>query len=76
VRAWIEECCEPNPTAFEPRPRLYESWCLWSDKSGEKAGSAKSLYEKLETQNGIHEHKQHGTRGFKGLRLKTRYGED
>jgi putative DNA primase/helicase len=76
VLAWIEERCELDSSAFEPRPRLYESWRLWSDKSGEKATSAKWLFERLESTNGIHAHKKHGTRGFTGLRLKTQYGAD
>jgi putative DNA primase/helicase len=76
VRAWIEERCELDSNAFEPRGRLYESWSLWADKGGEKAGSAKLLYEKLETLNGIHPHKRDGNRGFKGLRLKTLYGAE
>jgi putative DNA primase/helicase len=76
IRAWLEERCELDSNAFEPRPRLYESWCLWADKSGEKAGSAKLLYEKMETLNGIHPHKRDGNRGFIGLRLKTLYGAE
>src|SRR5262245_22928904 len=73
VRAWIEECCELDSKSFAPRPRLYESWCRWADKSGEKPGSSKLLYEKLETLHGIHHHKRDGNRGFTGLRLKTLY---
>ena len=53
-----------------------KSWRLWSDKSGEKATSAKWLFEKLETLNGIHAHKKHGIRGFTGLKLKTLYGAE
>ena len=73
VRAWIEDRCELDFTAFEPRNRLYKSWRLWSDKSGEKTTSAKWFYEKLETLNGLHPHKREGKRGFTGLCLKTLY---
>ena len=74
VRAWLEDSCEFDSNEFEPRNRLYESWRLWADKSGEKASSAKWLYEKLETLHGIYAHKREGTRGFVGLKLTTIYG--
>jgi putative DNA primase/helicase len=76
VRAWIDERCERDLHAFEPRPRLYESWSLWAEKSGEKPGSAKFLYEKLEAQNGVHPHKRDGIRGFIGLQIKPLYGAE
>ena len=74
VRAWLEDSCEFDSNEFEPRNRLYKSWRLWADKSGEKASSAKWLYEKLETLHGIYAHKREGTRGFVGLKLTTIYG--
>ena len=78
VLAWFEDNCELDTgiDAFVPRNRLYESWRMYADKLGEKATSAKWLFEKLETLNGIHAHKKHGTRGFTGLRLKVVYGTD
>src|SRR5262249_11639365 len=41
VLAWIDECCESKPGAFEPRVKLWGSWAAWAEQNGEDARSAK-----------------------------------
>jgi putative DNA primase/helicase len=73
VRVWLEECCELRPSAFEPRARLYASWKLWADRTGEEARSAKWLYQRIETLQGVYAYKSDGTRGFRGVHIKQEY---
>lgn len=73
VRVWLEECCELKPEVFEPRVRLYASWKMWAQTTGEEARSAKWLYERLEALHGIYRYKSHGTWGFKGVHIKQEY---
>ena len=70
VRVWLDECCELKPEAFEPRSKLYASWRLWAERSGEGARSAKWLYERIEALQGVYKYKGHGTRGYKGVHIK------
>ena len=73
VRVWLEECCELKRDAFEPRPKLYASWRLWAERTGEEARSAKWLYERLEALHGVYPYKGHAARGFKGVHIKQEY---
>lgn len=68
--AWIDECCERDPQAWETRPALWESWSTWALKEGEPPESRKSFYQRLE-QNGCHpQRKNPAGRGFRGLKVK------
>jgi putative DNA primase/helicase len=71
VLAWIEECCEQDQRAWEPRPKLYQSWITWCERTGETGCSAKDLYSKLESRNGVFLSTVMGQRGFRGLRIKS-----
>ena len=73
VRVWLEECCELKRDTFEPRTKLYASWRLWAERTGEEARSAKWLYERLEALHGVHPYKGHAARGFKGVHIKPDY---
>ncbi len=76
VLAWIEECCEQDAHAWEPRTRLYFSWTTWAERTGETACSAKDLYSKLEGGDGVYLSTVNGVRGFKGLRIRPDYGSE
>ena len=73
VRVWLEECCELKPEAFEPRAKLYASWRMWAERSGEEARSAKWLYERIEALQGVYKYKGHASRGFRGIHIKHEY---
>lgn len=71
--AWIEECCERDPTAFETGAALFKSWVKWADLNGEYKGSAKHFKAKLEGYN-CEEDRKNKSRGFKGLNIKVMDG--
>ena len=73
VGAWIEECCERDPEAWEPSAALFESWKDWAEKAGEYVGSQRRLSDRLEAR-GMTPHRMHHGRGFHGLHLlRDRY---
>lgn len=73
VLAWIEECCDQDQHAWESRPKLYQSWITWCERTGETGCSAKDLYTKLENRKGVFLAIRDGQRGFKGLRIRHSY---
>jgi putative DNA primase/helicase len=68
IAAWIDECCVPDPQAWETRADLYASWSRWATKAGEPVGSRKNFVQNLEA-HGYRPHRKHKGRGFYGLRL-------
>jgi putative DNA primase/helicase len=73
VWAWIDECCELNPNAFETRDELFASWKSWAERTGEYFGTRKEFVQNLENRNfSSARPRQAGEqkRGFNGLRLK------
>lgn len=73
MAAWIEECCDRDPTAFETGAALFKSWVRWADLNGEYKGSAKNFKAKLSLYN-VEEHRRNSGRGFMGLNLKILEG--
>jgi putative DNA primase/helicase len=69
IAAWIDDRCEPDPSAWISSSDLFTSWKAWADASGEQAGSMKRLTQTLETR-GFHRHKMNRGQGFYGLRVK------
>jgi putative DNA primase/helicase len=69
LAAWIEECCERDPNAWEGSTNLYTSWLVWAGKAGETAGSQKRFVERLEA-SGVEKSRKSEGRGFVGLRLR------
>jgi putative DNA primase/helicase len=72
ITAWIEECGQRNPNAWERSSDLYASWAAWAQRSGEHAGSLKRFLGTIETKGLTLERHKDG-RGFRGLRLLPRY---
>ena len=71
IAAWIDDCAERDPNAFEKSTALFASYTEWANKAGEYVGSQKRFAQALETRGIVpFRHYQSG-RGFHGLRLKN-----
>jgi putative DNA primase/helicase len=68
-RAWLADCCEPCPSAFEATAHLFDSWTAWCARTGEFAGSRKRFREKLMQNPQFMEKNNEFARGFMGFRL-------
>jgi putative DNA primase/helicase len=68
IAAWIDECCERDPNAWEKTTALFVSWSTWAEKTGEYIGSQRRFNERLESR-GMITHRRDNIRGFVGLRL-------
>ncbi len=66
--AWIDECCERDPTAWSPSSDLYFSWKAWADRNGEYGASQRRLVQTLEAR-GFDPLRRKAGRGFLGLRI-------
>jgi putative DNA primase/helicase len=69
VAAWIEDCAERDPNAWEKSIDLFASWTTWATKAGEYAGAQKGFGEKLEAR-GMTFKRHNKARGYLGLRLR------
>jgi putative DNA primase/helicase len=69
VAAWLAECCEPDPNAWESTSALFQNWSSWATLAGENVGSQKRFSERLEAHGYERQQKRDG-RGFTGLRPK------
>lgn len=75
-KAWCEECCEEDPSAWEKTSELYRSWKSMAERSGEHAGSQKAFSQTLAARGFRWERRTEG-RGYFGLRIKRRdYTDD
>lgn len=75
---WLDECCERMEWAFEPTAKLYASFRIWSEKTGEHPPTMKRFVTTMQ-ERGIDPKRQGGTgqRGFEGVRLKRQdYSDD
>lgn len=61
VAAWIDECCERDPNAWESTAALFSSWSAWAIKAGEYVGSQKRFADRLEPR-GISLHRRTAAR--------------
>jgi putative DNA primase/helicase len=68
IAAWVGDCCERTPSAFEATADLYASFTAWCERSGESSGSRKNFREKLKLQK-CEEKNTEFARGFTGLRI-------
>jgi putative DNA primase/helicase len=68
LAAWMDECAERDPNAWEKSSTLFVSWNEWAIKSGEYVGSEKSFRGKLENHN-VTPARNKKARGFRGLKL-------
>ena len=69
VGAWIEECCQRRPQAWESSGRLFAAWNGWATSAGEYVGSTRRFSQALETRGFVAVRKNSG-RGFAGLELR------
>jgi putative DNA primase/helicase len=70
--AWIDECCERDPNAWERTQDLFASWKSWAERSGDYVGTQKNLRAKIEAHDGITHRLDPVTRraGYQGIGLK------
>ncbi|HEX5864201.1 MAG TPA: hypothetical protein VF014_08105 [Casimicrobiaceae bacterium] len=68
IAAWIDECCDRDPQAWESRRALFVSWAAWATKAGEPPGSKKGFVQAIEARGFLPQRKRDG-RGFFGLRI-------
>jgi putative DNA primase/helicase len=72
LAAWIDECCQRDPKAWEKTATLFASWSTWAEKTGEYVGSQRRFVERLESR-GITPLRRHEGRGLTGLRLLSNF---
>jgi putative DNA primase/helicase len=72
IAAWLDECCDRDPSAWERSQTLFASWKAWAERSGHFAGDAKTFRDRIERRDGIEHKLQPGTKraGFQGVRLR------
>jgi putative DNA primase/helicase len=70
VAAWIDDCCDVDPQAWEKSSKLYGSWKTWTDDAGERAGSARRFAQALEAR-GYPRTRTMAARGHNGLKLRA-----
>ena len=73
--AWLDECCERKPGAWASSADLFASWMAYAERSGEHAGAAKRLAQKLEAAGFDAARRHGGVRGFNGLLVRHQVGE-
>jgi putative DNA primase/helicase len=69
IAAWLAECCEHDPNAWESTSALFQDWSSWASSAGENVGSQKRFSERLEA-HGFERQRKRDGRGFTGLRPK------
>ncbi len=74
IAAWIEECGDRDPAAWEKSSRLFASWSAWATKAGEFIGSQKRFAQLLETRGLTFMRRMDG-RGYAGIKLRMNYGD-
>jgi putative DNA primase/helicase len=75
VGAWIEECCQRRPQAWESRGTLFTAWNRWATTAGEYVGSQRRFIQALETRGFVPVRKNSG-RGFAGIELRREPGPE
>ena len=63
--AWMDECCERDPSAWAANSTLFASWTVWAAKAGEPIGSQKRFVQSLEAR-GLEPRREKSIRGFRG----------
>src|SRR5262249_21968738 len=73
LAAWMEDCTQREPNAWEASTSLWESWRKWCQRNAEAEGSHKAFGAKLE-QSGFAPKKDTtgNRRGYAGLKLIPR----
>jgi putative DNA primase/helicase len=68
ITAWIDDCCDRDPQAWETKAALFASWSAWATKEGEPIGTKKKLTQALGAR-GYQADRRHAGRGLCGLRI-------
>ena len=68
LTAWVEECCERDPSAFEPSSGLFD-WKQWAERAGKYPGTLRRFGDNLETRGFMRDRKNRA-RGYTGFKLK------
>ena len=71
IAAWMAECCERNPNAWEASRNLFGSWSAWANTAGEATGSQRSFSQALEGRGLARKNTEHA-KGFLGLKIRAR----
>lgn len=69
IRAWVDEFCELDYTAWEPRTAVYSAYIRHASQYGAKPLGQREFYNRIEQIDGIYATGRKGTRGFTGVRL-------
>jgi putative DNA primase/helicase len=64
--AWLEECCQRQPDAFESNTALFASWAKWAESAGEYVGTRTRFLDTLEAKD-FERGRTGKARGFRGL---------
>jgi putative DNA primase/helicase len=73
LQAWIDEECDPLPSAETTSAELYVSWKKWAEARGEFPGSNRALTDRLERKGFKKRHTNRGS-AFRGLALRAYLG--
>lgn len=71
ISQWLEEWFVKDVDGWTSSADLMASWKMWAERSGEYVGSKMDLADSLEARQFVSKRGTGGTRGFRGLRLKT-----
>jgi putative DNA primase/helicase len=75
---WIEECCDSDAGAWVSTSELRESYASWAKANGFEPISSTALAARLRARTDLDlvpERHANGTRGWRGLRLRSPRGE-
>jgi putative DNA primase/helicase len=67
IGRWIEECCLVDKQRRTTSSRLYASWKVWTENSGERTGSKKAFGQSLSARGFQAVGSGGGSRGFVGI---------
>jgi putative DNA primase/helicase len=72
MAAWLDECCDLDPNAWERSLDLFVSWKIWAERGGHFVGDAKTFRDRLDGRDGVTHSLEPGTKraGYQGVRLK------
>jgi putative DNA primase/helicase len=73
--AWLDECCDLDANATQPRSELFASWQAWAEKAREFVLPRARFFDALEAR-GFDPMTRKGTRAYRGISLKQRNYSD
>ncbi len=73
--SWLDDRCERNAQAWTSSTDLFNSWRGWATDAGEFVGNTRRFMQGLENRGFMSVRRMYG-RGFAGIRLKEKSGDD